>query len=87
MVHEVLAVIRACGWKNMGQEVAGTGSVYIDICRSKNGQNEWAVVRVSDHKQVYQHWLTVLPVSRYELDLEHLALELKREFGKVGDIL
>ena len=55
--------------------------------RSEGDKNEWIVIRVADHKQVYPGWITTYSVAPCNLWYEELEDVLRRPFGTVGDIL
>ena len=50
---EVVQIANRLNWKRESTVLASTGSIYIELSREENGQKEWVVIRVADHKQVY----------------------------------
>jgi len=84
---EIARLAKSVGWLVKEMHVAGTGSTYLDAMRSEGDRNEWIVIRVADHKQVYHRWMTTYSVSPGDLWFEDLEEILKRPFGTVGDIL
>ena len=84
---EILNIIKETGWTVKSYKRATRGSVYIEIFRVEDEKKEWAVIRVADHKQVYQNWITLYSVTPMEISVETMRTILKFEFGKVGDIL
>jgi len=52
-----------------------------------NRKNEWLVVRVADHRQVYFRWLTTLSLAPGNLWWDDLVDFLSQPYGEVGDIL
>lgn len=87
---EIAAEIKniACGlgWNQEDYYIASTGSIYLDLTRKHGEQKEWVVIRIADHKKVYNRWLTTYSWSPYEYNEEMLADVLKGEFGSVGDV-
>lgn len=73
-----------CGWSHSETRLASTGSVYVEIVRDGR---EWAVIRISDHNQVYNRWITTYSISPGDLYFEEVVEILKKPFGDVGDIL
>lgn len=87
VADEVLYLIELLEWEYKGKDVASTGSIYIDICRERDGKKEWLIIRVADHKQVYHHcWLPVISISPGNYWFEELEEILKRPFGSVGEV-
>jgi len=83
IVDEVTYLAESVGWTIDHIKIALTGSVYIDIRRD----NEWAQIRVSDHKQVYCRWLITYSIAPGDLWFEDLEEILTKPYGEVGDIL
>lgn len=87
IVEDVIALAESLGWKYQAKQEASTGTTYIDFYREQNGEKEWIVIRVGDHRHFYESWVTMYSVAPSELWFEELPEILTREFGKVGDIL
>ena len=84
---EIAELARSVGWLVKEMKVASTGSIYLDAVRVRGNDNEWIVIRVADHKQVYHRWMTTYSVSPGDLWFEDLEEILTMPFGTVGDIL
>jgi hypothetical protein len=84
---EIVELAKSVGWLVKEMKIACTGSVYLDAVRTEGNENEWIVIRVADHKQVYHRWMTTYSVSPGDLWFEDLEEILKGPFGTVGDIL
>ena len=80
---EVVSLARSVGWRVTEVRIASTGSIYIDL----NRKDEWVVIRVADHKKVYNRWLTCYSVAPGDLWFEDLEEVLSKPYGTVGDIL
>ena len=80
----VLSNARETGWSLSEMRMAETGSIYIELVRDGK---EWVVVRIADHNQAYNRWITTYSVSPSELSVEEMDLILKKPFGEVGDVL
>ena len=88
IADEVMSLAREVGWTIIERRTASTGSIYIEMARyGPDEQREWVVVRVANHKQVYQRWLTVVSVAPGDRWFEELGDILIQPFGDVGDIL
>ena len=83
IAREVQELAESVGWLMSEVRLASTGSIYIELVRER----EWVVIRVADHKQVYQRWLTTYSVSPGNLWFEELEAILTRPYGEVGDVL
>lgn len=80
---EVRVLAESVGWKVNETRVASTGSIYMDLVR----KDEWCVIRVANHKQVYFRWMVYYSIAPGNLWFEDLEEILKRPYGEVGDIL
>jgi hypothetical protein len=80
---EVRKLAESLGWRISEVRVAYTGSTYVELVR----ENEWVVIRVADHKQVYHKWLTTYSIAPGNLYFEELEDILAKPYGEVGDIL
>jgi len=80
---EVKSLAESMGWRVVETRIASTGSIYMDL----NRKDEWCVIRVADHKKVYNKWLTCYSVAPGDLWFEDLEELLSKSYGKVGDIL
>jgi len=83
VMYEVIQLTESVGWQIDSIKIALTGSVYIDIRRD----NEWAQLRIANHKQVYYKWLKTYSIAPGDLWFEDLEEILTRPYGQVGDIL
>jgi hypothetical protein len=84
IVEDVKVLVVCKGWRVRETRVASTGSVYLDIVRDGT---EWCVIRVADHKRVYERWLITYSLAPGDLWWEELEEILDKPFGEVGDIL
>ena len=84
IAREVQELAESVGWRVDEVRLASTGSIYIDLVRQ---EQEWTVIRVADHQQVYHRWLTTYSIAPGDLFFEELEEVLTRPFGTVGDIL
>jgi hypothetical protein len=84
IAREVQELAESVGWRVNEVRLASTGSIYVEVVRQ---EQEWAVIRVADHKQVYHRWLTTYSVAPGDLWFEELEDILTKPFGAVGDIL
>ena len=80
---EIEEIARSLGWTVKEKRVANTGSIYIDL----NREDEWCVIRVADHKQVYFKWLTTYSLAPGNLYFEEVEAILAKPYGEVGDII
>jgi hypothetical protein len=80
---EVEDLARSVGWKVSETRMASTGSIYIDLVR----KDEWCVIRVANHKQVYFKWMECYSIAPGDLWFEDLEDILNKPYGEVGDIL
>lgn len=88
IAEEVIILAEKLDWKFKERHEASTGTIYLDFCREQvNQKKEWIVIRVATHKQVYKSWVSLYSIAEGDLYFEELESILKREFGKVGDIL
>jgi len=84
IAQEVKALAERVGWRVNETRIASTGSVYVELVR--RGQ-EWVVIRIANHKQVYHRWLITYSIAPGDLWFEELEEILTRPFGEVGDVL
>jgi len=84
IAQEVKALAKRVGWRVSETRLASTGSIYVELVRD---DREWVVIRVADHKQVYQRWLTTISISPGDRWFEELEDILTKPFGDVGDVL
>jgi hypothetical protein len=75
---------KSYGWSHSETRLASTGSIYVELVRDGR---EWVVIRVADHKQVYNRWITTYSISPGNLHFEDVSEILDRPFGQVGDVL
>lgn len=75
---------KSCGWKHEETRLASAGSIYVELIRDKR---EWVVIRIADHKQVYNRWMTTYSIAPGDLRFEEVVEILKKPFGEVGDVL
>lgn len=88
IANDVIELARSVGWTITENRTASTGSIYVEMARDgPEEQREWVVVRVANHKQVYQRWLTVVSIAPGDRWFEELEEILTQPFGDVGDIL
>jgi len=88
IADEVTDLARQVGWTITETRIASTGTIYVEMARSgPEEKEEWVVVRVANHKQVYQRWLTVISIAPGDRWFEELGEILTQPFGDVGDIL
>ena len=81
---EVKALAESVGWRVRETRLASTGSIYVTLVRD---EREWLVIRVANHKQVYQRWLTTISIAPGDRWFEELESILTQPFGTVGDVL
>ena len=82
--YDIEIIANELGWVTEEFKVAQTNSIYITLVRDGR---EWVVIRISDHKQVYHHWLTTYSISPGNLYFDDMVELLKLPFGKTGDIM
>ena len=87
VVFDVIELCEKTGWVLKSKEIASTGSTYLDIYRTCGEEKEWIVIRIADHKMVYDGWLNTYSISPGNLFFDELEEILTKPFGKVGDIL
>jgi hypothetical protein len=88
VADEVRLLAEMAGWRREITRLCCTGSIYVELSRPCNGGREWIVVRVSDHKKVYEgRWIPTYSISKYELDTNMLTDILLAPHGSVGEIL
>ena len=85
--HEIIEIVEDNSWLINEIKLAKTGSIYIEIYRTKYDQKEWAIIRIADHAQVYDSWLKVYSFAPNNFWVEELEDILSEPFGSVGDIL
>jgi hypothetical protein len=84
LTHEAIQL----GWTREETRIASTGSIYIELSRRCGDKREWVMIRVADHKQVYDsQWIMIYSWSPYEYDEGMIRDILSGPFGEVGDIL
>ena len=84
IVEEVKALAKRVGWRVSETRLASTGSIYVELVRD---DQEWVVIRVANHKRVYERWLTTYSIAPGDLWFEELEDILTKPFGEVGDVL
>jgi hypothetical protein len=84
---EVISLAERAGWTIKEKRTATTGSIYVEMARDGLDGKEWVVVRIANHKQVYQRWLKVISIAPGDRWFEELEEILTQPFGNVGDIL
>lgn len=87
VAEDVIYLAESLGWKLEEKHIASTFTTYLDLSREKDGQKEWIVIRVGDHKSFYPSWLRMYSVAPGDLWFEELPGILQGRFGNVGDIL
>ena len=87
IAKDVVLLAERLGWRRTETKLASTGSVYVELVRKRHKLKEWVVIRIADHKKVYNRWLTTYSISRYEYNIDEIMDILGQSFGEVGDIL
>ena len=88
IADDVISLAAGIGWTIKGRKTASTGTIYVEMVRNgPDDKNEWVVVRIANHKQVYHRWLTVVSIAPGDRWFEELGEILMQPFGDVGDIL
>jgi len=80
---EIEKLVKRLDWTIVEKRVAETGSTYFELRRD----NEWVVIRVSNHKQVYHKWLTTYSFAPGDLCYEQIRTILQKPYGTVGDVI
>ena len=81
--NEVKTLAESLGWHVYETRIADTGSIYVELYRGR----EWVVVRVADHRRVYNRWMTTISLAPGDLWWHELENRLSAYYGTVGDIL
>ena len=84
---EASSIAKKAGWTIKETRMARTGSIYIEIARKSSVSSEYVVIRVANHKQVYQRYLPVISIADGDRWLEELEEILTQPYGDVGEIL
>ena len=80
----MIAAAKESGWRvNQFKHALTTKSIYVELQR----QDEYVVIRVSDHKQVFHHWITTYSLAPGDMFHEQIVALLKKPYGEVGVII